>query len=197
MSSLGMYPTGARPKGAIGAIVTVATYAALSASGVGIFTEMGASVANAAMNTAGAGGMLGALSATASASTSMTGLAAFTPILTAKVEGTTSIAGGSLFGGSNSPGSVGTFEGNSTFSAVVYAFFLDAERACAHQELRVAIVPVEDRTLRVPYEDRSEQTDVAYAAPENRVAIVSFEDRVLRILPELRGATSSPRKRIC
>lgn len=259
MSSLGVYPTGTRPKGALNraatggpvfSILAAAGVAALAASGISearatssvagvgaytpAITALTSSVAaysglgstsfnlaaqsSAVLSVSGAGtasfpqavtasysstaisgvgGLLGGLWAPANASASMSGLAAFAPVLTAEVRSATAMFGDGSFGASDSPSSVATFEGNSTLAAVGYAFFLDGERACVHQELRTALVPFEDRIFRIAYENRSAEVDAAIVPSEDKLAVVSFEDRVLRIPAEPREAGSDPRKRIC
>lgn len=129
-------------------------YAVLAAAAAATFTPTAQTQANTVLTTAGAG--------------------AITIEVVGQASATLAVSGASSFGAADELMSVASFAGTSVFTAVSYAFYADAERACLHQEIVTALV-----------------------SPEDKIAIVPFEDRVYRTPSEARGAGNQPRKRIC
>jgi hypothetical protein len=117
--------------------------------------------------------------------------------MTAQVSSVLNAEGHGGFGGADALMSAVGFQGFGSFAAVGYAFISDTERACLHQEVRVAFIPFEYRVFRVPGEDRTSLEPDAVVPFENRTAIVPFEDRIYRVPGEARTAGNQPRKRIC
>ncbi len=152
--------------------------AVLTAAGLGAFQASSIVSAYMALSAAGLGAFQGALSSTASATLSATGVGAFAPVLTAQVFADANFAGSGAFNGADSPASEASFTGLGTFSAVGYAFYLDAEVAAPREEIRVVYVPWAERN---PIEDVAivaSEIREAYAASENTVAVVPPENRV-------------------
>jgi hypothetical protein len=171
---LGLYSFGTRPVGALPRARGGIVLAVLATAGAGAMASPSIVKTNSVLNAAGVGApAFGAKSTTFSQMTCV-GTAAFAPAMLAQIRAAASFAGSSAFASTNSPGGTARFAGIGQFSAVSYAVYIDAERACVHQELRTASVTSEGKT-----------------------AIVPAEDRVLHVAAEPRGTDGQPRKRIC
>lgn len=172
---LAAYPKTTRPLTALHRRASITqVFAVLAAAGVGTLATVGEAKGIMSTAMAGVGGFSPVLTAPSFASTAMAGTGTFTGVLTATAGSAASMVGDSSFGAFDTHDRAVTFQGNSSFSAIGYAFFLDGERACVHQEPRTATV-----------------------ATENKTAIVPFEDRVYRVAWEPRTGGNQPRKRIC
>jgi hypothetical protein len=94
-----------------------------------------------------------------------------------------------------------SFAGVGTFSPIAYAFFLDAEKACAHQDpWRYYRITTEYRTLQIPFDparDAAGEVIVATVQAENRTALVPPEDRVYEVGSDYRSGGTENRKRVC
>ena len=115
----------------------------------------------------------------------------------AEVSAVATYSGTSSFGAADELLSTASFAGASSFTAVSYAFYGDAERACLHQEITAAYVTFEDRVFVVPYEDRDILEPDAVVPLEDRIAIVPAEYRIYHVTADRPGAGSQPRKRVC
>jgi len=191
------YPKASRPIATLPRhMAIVSANAALTSAGIGAFQAPSISNWFSALTAAGLGDFQATISAQMSASLSAVGTGAVAPVMSAQMLADANFAGSGAFGGLYTGAAAALMAGSSSFAAVGYMFFADAERACLHQELRASKVEFEYRVFRVPGEDRSEEPPLV-VLPEARTAIVPFEDRVYHVAGEARGAGNDPRKRIC
>lgn len=91
-----------------------------------------------------------------------------------------------------------SISGSASFGPLTYAFFLDAERACVHQNSNIFTVPPEPRVSFAQFDpNKHPDADYAYVAAENRIAVVLWENRVYQAGYEPRGPATPNRKRTC
>lgn len=156
-----------------GGVIATAVFAA---AGLGVFTPAPRVFAASTYAAAGVGVFIPAPRVIAAATYASSGVGAMTPVLHSFNGSVFTSAGIGALNLQNTriDNRAVSFSGVGGFNTISYAFFLDAERACLHQELRATSVTL-----------------------ENRTAIVLFEDRVYRVPSEPRGAGNQPRKRIC
>ena len=194
---IGRGPIGKFALTEVGNTISAAVFAA---AGLGAFTPVPRVFAASTYASAGVGAFTPAPRVFAASVYAASGVGAMTPVLHSFNGSVFTSAGiGALNLATTSiPGSVAVFSGAASFVTFSYAFFLDAERACLHQELRATSVTFEDRVARTLFDPfKNPDAIVADVPAENKVAIVLFEDRVYRVPGEPRGAGNQPRKRIC
>lgn len=171
MSLLGFDAIG---REALGQITTSApatlVFAAMSSAGAALMDASGSSIAAAAIGSAGIATLAALTSSVVSSSMVGAGHAVLSPILTAKVTAVVTAQGNSSMSGSNNPAATVQFAGHSQFSPVIYASYLDAEKAGPKFESRVAYAHPEARSAVAPFEDRVYYTNSkpATKGPPNR-----------------------------
>lgn len=126
----------------------------LSVAGVGTMSAPMSALAGMVLLGAGVGGGVFPSIVIARMAFTSNALATFTPVITAKVSSNINFQGSGVFNGSNTPGYVAEFFGSSSFGAVGYALYDDAEKSGPAYEQRVTYIPGEMRTAVAPSEDR-------------------------------------------
>jgi hypothetical protein len=168
----------------------------VASAGLGVATGVLRADARSVAASAGLGVATGVLRATTVSVGISAGLGTAHGVLSALVFSVGSAAGSSSVSGVDSPGSVAHAAGFGQAFGVSYAFYLDAERVCVPQELRVAVVLGEpDLNVEVAYvlaEDKTHVIDF-----EDRVAIAPYVERVYEIGEEDRDSELENRKRTC
>ncbi len=147
-----------------------------SATGAGLFAPTLNSFAAAVHAAAGSGAAAFGGASNISGKLTIAGAGAMAPILHSFDGAVFATAGisGTAFGGTALFPSVLTTAGSAHFLGVMYAFFVDAEVACVHEEIRSVLI-----------------------GPENRITGIAAEDRLYEVDINERGAQTPNRKRSC
>jgi len=194
---IGRGPIGKFALTEVGNIIVTGVFAA---AGLGAFTPAPIVFAASVYASSGVGAFTPAPRVIAASVYASAGVGAMTPVLHSFNGSVFTSAGIGTLNPQNTriDNRAVAFSGVGGFSAFSYAFFLDADRACLHQELRATSVTFEDRIARVLFDPfKNPDAEVADVPAENKVAIVLLEDRVYRVPNEPRVAGNQPRKRIC
>jgi len=161
---------------ALGEIPAVVMQATFSAVGTGAFAPKMTATIQSVLASAGASSPSFKMAATVQSVFASVG-AGGTSIVLHSFNGAVFAsvgASGPAFGGSRIDNRVLSIAGVGAFLAEGYAFFVDAEVACVHEEGRTILI-----------------------SPDLKIAIVAAEDRVYEVEVESRRAPTPNRKRVC